>query len=527
MRQGQSRPKPMLPIRRFLLRELAVTVGAMVLVMLALAWVGLDRAFETQTTTREVRVESNPGREDRKIEQLRKLELGFLAGIGTLLLAFAVWRVQRLTRQFGDQLEALAGTASTLGQGCIPEPIRSDVREIHALSEALHKAGASLERETELRLQLERSQRLETMGTLTGGIAHDVNNQLASIVGQINLGREMLPPGHPAQRRLNKAEEAADRCALMIRSLLSFTHQVQPQLRSLNLNTLIANTATLLERILGGLIRIELSLTPDLAPILGEPVHLEQILLNLSVNARDAMPLGGHLTLQTERAGPQEVLLTVRDTGTGIAEEVLPRIFEPFFTTKGIGKGSGMGLAMAFSIVEAHGGRIDVESRVGVGTAFRIHFKIHQEPPGKLDEVAQPSREARHFAGKRILVAEDDPNLRELLADAFTQARAQVETAQDGLVAWVLFQQSRYDLVISDQRMPECTGLELLAKIRATGSSVPVILASGYGLEGMEAELAKDLRLRFFAKPFSIRRLFASSWELLETNPSPTLQADP
>lgn len=490
----------MLPIRRFLLRELAATFGAMAFLLLILAGTsvllppaGLHRV------------------------------LFLLAALG-LFLAFAAWRIRVLARRFGDPMEALSRSARMLGEGRIPDPVPTDLEEIHALGEVLRRAGESLRNEADLRQQLERSQRLETVGTLAGGIAHDVNNQLASIVGQINLGKELLPKDHPVFRRLNRAEDAADRCALMIKSLLSFTHQVKPQLRSVDLNTLIANTATLLDRVLGGLVRIELELTPDLPPIQGEPVQLEQILLNLAVNARDAMPQGGRLILRTEPGDTGQACLTIRDTGTGIAAEVLPRIFEPYFTTKDLGKGTGLGLAMVLSLVEGHGGRIEVNSQVGRGTEFRIHLNLHTALPaeGANPVPAEPEPQPLTYAGKRVLVAEDDPNLRDLLADAFTQARAQVETAPDGLIAWQLFQQSRYDLVVSDQRMPECTGLELLGRIRKINTLVPVILVSGYGLEGMEAELKKDPRLRYFPKPFGIRQIFASGWELLQPSASPS-----
>ena len=489
----------MQPIRRYLFRKLAGTFGVVALVMLALAGMGLGKAFERKAGS-----------------SLREYQFSALAGIGILLLAFALWRLQRLAREFGNQLAAISTSAIALGEGRLPEPIVSGVKEIQTLSDALWKAGESIRNEADLRTQLERSQRLETMGCLAGGIAHDVNNQLASIVGQINLGRDLLPEGHPAAQRLDKAEHAADRCAVLVKSLLSFTHQVRPQLGSMDLNTLVVDTAALLERVLGGLIRIELSLAPGLPPILGNAVQLEQVLLNLAVNSRDAMPQGGRLMLSTELAGTGRVLLRVRDTGTGIPEDVRPRIFEPFFTTKAVGKGSGLGLATVFTIVKAHGGSIEVASQPSQGTEFRILLQMIEKPVQPGPGTASAPGPVRHFAGKRILVAEDDPNLRELLADAFTQARAQVETAQDGQVAWCLFQQSRYDLIISDQRMPECTGLELLARIRSAGSTVPMILASGYGLEGMEAQLAKDPRLKLFPKPFSIRNLFGSAWELLD-----------
>lgn len=482
----------MLPIRRFLLRELAASFGAVGLLLLLLAGTG---AF---------------------LPDANLLRVAFLAAALGLFVAFCVWRIRVLAGKFGDPLEALARSVSVLGEGRVPEPVPSDLEEIRSLGEALHRAGESLRVEAELRQQLERSQRLETMGTLAGGIAHDVNNQLASIVGQINLAKELLPEDHPVLRRLTRAEDAADRCALMIKSLLGFTHQVKPQLRSVDLNTLIANTATLLDRVLGGLVRIELSLTPDLPPVLGEPVQLEQILLNLAVNARDAMPQGGRLLLRTEPGETGQVRLTVRDTGTGIPPDVLPRIFEPYFTTKGLGKGTGLGLAMVMSLVEGHGGRIEVSSRLGEGTEFRIHLNLHARAPAPAAGPAPAEPQPLPYAGKRVLVAEDDPNLRDLLADAFTQARAQVETAPDGLIAWQLFQQSRYDLVVSDQRMPECTGVELLARIRRVNPAVPVILVSGYGLEGLEGELKRDPRVRFFSKPFAIRQLFASGWELLQ-----------
>lgn len=440
----------------------------------------------------------------------------FLLVAGALASILAAWRSVRLANRFGSPLEALALAAQKLGSGAAPDPVPTRIAEFRALGEAIHRAGQALEKESDLQLKLQHSQRLETVGTLAGGIAHDVNNQLAAIVGQLNLGREQLAAGHPAALRMEKAEEAAHRCAQMIKSLLSFSHQTPPVLENLDLNELVRRTASLVERLLGGRIRLDLGLAQGLSSIRGDHVSLEQVLMNLAVNARDAMPQGGRLLLSTQAAHRGEVCLSVKDSGVGIPEELLPRIFDPFFTTKEVGKGTGLGLAMVFGIVQAHGGRIEVDSHVGKGTEFRIYLPTGNQGQAAVHEYQTRDLAEVSLAGRRILVVEDEMPLRELLGEAFTKRRAQVDSARDGAEGWALWQGSHYDLVVSDQRMPELTGLELLAHIRARGSQVPVILASGYGLEGIEAELARDPRLRTLSKPFSFKSLFALVGELLE-----------
>jgi CheY-like chemotaxis protein len=318
--------------------------------------------------------------------------------------------------------------------------------------------------------------------------------------------------------RIQRAEEATRRSAQTTKALLSFSHQSRPELRRMDLNAQVRDTSAILDRLLGGRIRLNLSLMEGLPPIAGDSIQLEQVLMNLAVNARDAMPHGGDLSLRTFLEAEGGVGLEVQDTGGGIPEALLPHIFEPFITTKPLGKGTGLGLAMVFGIVKAHQGWVRADNPPGGGARFRISL-----PPAEGELWTGPSPHARiltagvRLAGRRVLLVEDEVPLRELLADALTLARVQVTAAPDGAVAWRAWQAGVFDLVLSDQRMPDCTGLELLERIRSSGSEVPFILASGQGLEGFEEALVRDRRVRLLPKPFELPRLMALMEEMLVT----------
>ncbi len=436
------------------------------------------------------------------------LRLGTALALAVISLGLAVWRIRVIARRVVGPITTLSTAAVALGQGQSPEPVQSGIQEIQLLDGALQQAHASLEAQHHLQRQLEHSQRMETVGTLAGGIAHDVNNQLTAILGQLNLCQELLPEGHALQKRLQRAEEATLRCAQTTKALLSFSHQSKPALVQLDLNHLVQETATLLERVLGGRIRLNLDLAPELPPIPGDPVQLEQVLMNLGVNARDAMPEGGSLTLSTRLAKNHQVCLEIQDTGPGIPEAILPHIFEPFFTTKDLGKGTGLGLAMVFAILKAHHGEITATTPPAGGARFRILLPLAQHPAGSPPEdKTRPRNTAHGLAGKRILLVEDEPLLRDMLADALTMARVQVAVTPNGAVAWEAWQSGRFDAVVSDHRMPECTGLELLNLLRTSGSRVPFVMISGQGLEDMEDSLAGDPHLRLLPKPFELPRL--------------------
>jgi signal transduction histidine kinase/CheY-like chemotaxis protein len=443
-----------------------------------------------------------------------------LLALAILSLLLAVWRIRLIAQRVAGPITQLGATAEALGQGQALPPTQSQILEIRSLDRALRQANESLANQAKLQRQLEHSQRMETVGTLAGGIAHDVNNQLAAILGQLHLCREMLPEGHPVLARIQRAEEATRRSAQTTKALLSFSHRSQPELRSMDLNAQVSDTAAILDRLLGGRIRLTLSLMKDLPPIAGDPVQLEQVLMNLSVNARDAMPQGGDLNLRTYLEADGQVGLEVQDSGHGIPETLLPHIFEPFITTKDMGKGTGLGLAMVFGIVKAHQGRIRADNPPGGGARFRISLPPAEEgawnPPTAHSKIVAAGA---RLAGRRVLLVEDEIPLRDLLADALTLARIQVTAAPDGLVAWRAWNAGTFDLILSDQRMPDCTGMELLERIRSSGSKVPFILASGQGLEGFEEDLARDGRLRLLPKPFELPRLMALMEDML-TSPA-------
>ena len=439
--------------------------------------------------------------------------LGLTAVAFILLTLPLLWGL-RVGRQLADEVQVLAKAADRLGAGELPDLPFQQVTEFHTVAQALRRAHAEIQEQARMQQRLQHGQRMETLGTLAGGIAHDVNNHLNAIMGQLFLARESLPEGHLSSQRMAQAEDVARRCAKVTRALLTFSRHGKPELAPLDLNDLVAGTAEVLEHVLGGLVLVELDLASDLPQVLGDPLQLEQVIMNLAVNARDSMADGGRLLFRTRLGQDRAVELSVTDSGAGIAAEDLQRIYEPFFTTKPVGQGTGLGLAMVLGIVQNHGGRIEVESELGKGTTFTLTFPA---APEEAPEPATPTAALLPkfpLQGLRILVAEDEIYLKDTLEEALTVAGAEVVTAASGESAWQRFQNQAFDCVLSDQRMPGCTGLELLERIRTTGSTVPFILASGQDLEPFQSESDRDARLRLLAKPFSVTQLVALMREL-------------
>jgi PAS domain S-box-containing protein len=366
--------------------------------------------------------------------------------------------------------------------------------------------------------QFRQAQKMEGIGLLAGGIAHDFNNLIMII--QVNLELVLMREEnlHPeTKQHLDDIAEAASRAAALNRQLLTFSRSEAMQMRQLDLNDLTSGFSKMLRRIVGEHIRVRNELEARAPLVKGDPGMIEQVLMNLAVNARDAMPKGGQIVIGTKvvefhesearldpRVRPgQFACLSVRDTGTGIHPEIMSRIFEPFFTTKGVGKGTGLGLATVFGIAQQHHGWVDVTSAVGAGTNFRVFFPLSSE-----DVAAPAAGAAETIRGgtEKILLVEDEKGVRTVLLRILENHGYTVMEADSGVVAQLIWseQGGQFDLLITDMVMPGgSTGLELIELLRVQKPGLKVLLMSGYSAELARGEIARAKGITFLHKPFS------------------------
>jgi len=375
---------------------------------------------------------------------------------------------------------------------------------------------ADVTEKAHLERQLAAAQRMEAVGALAGGIAHDFNNLLTGIAGFSRLLRDRLAGDPEAAEDLDQILLGADRAAGLTRQLLAFSRRQDIEPVALDLNGVVGDMLKLLRRLLGEHVEVRTDLAPGLPLVRADPGKIEQVLMNLCVNARDAMPGGGRLTIATSaaevdaesaralalpRPGPH-VRLAVRDTGAGIDEALRERIFEPFFTTKREGQGSGLGLAVSYGIVKQHGGAISFRSEPGSGTTFEVLLPAEQGIPARQ---AAPGEERRVRGGtETLLVADDEPMVRGLAERALAALGYRVLTARDGAEAVSVFRREggAVDLAILDVIMPGGRGQQALAEMRAVRPGLRVLFMSGYA-EGQAVELAAgDAGTAFLAKPF-------------------------
>ncbi len=376
---------------------------------------------------------------------------------------------------------------------------RHPVRTVGAVRDITESKRAA-EEKARLEAQLFHAQKMESIGRLAGGVAHDFNNLLTVINGYSGLLLGQLPPDAPSRPALEQIRKAGERAAHLTRQLLAFSRTQLLQPTNIELNSVLAGMQPMLARVLGDDIEFHLDLSPDTGHIRADLHQLEQVILNLAVNAKDAMPHGGCLAITTANANAT-VRLTVTDTGTGMDDHVRPHIFEPFFTTKPAGKGTGLGLSMVEGIVLQSGGRIEVESQPGRGTTFTITLPS-VEPPSP--EAVQPRATPAERGAETILIVEDQADVRAFAAEALRSYGYGVLQAESASDALALCERTHTDLVLTDLAMPEMSGRELHARLAGLRPNLKVLLMSGYA-----AAAAEDSDLNFIQKPFTPQELAA------------------
>ncbi|MGA9363894.1 MAG: PAS domain S-box protein [Bacteroidota bacterium] len=381
--------------------------------------------------------------------------------------------------------------------------------------------------------QLRQAQKLESLGTLAGGIAHDFNNVLGIILGYTSMLEETKVDPKKSSRSIEAINKAVQRGAALVRQLLTFARKTDTLFESVRLNDVILELASMLQQTFPRTIQVSSQLEKEIPSITGDGNQLHQALLNLSVNARDAMPSGGTLTFATravmgvevrrrfpEAQRERYVCISVTDTGIGMDKPLLARAFEPFFTTKEEGHGTGLGLAVVYGIVASHHGFIDVDSQVGHGTIFRLYFPI-PERSIQMPLIATEESQAQVAGGtETLLVVEDEEMMLDLLKNILAGKGYRVMTAKDGAEAIEMYTQHRdqIDLVLMDMGLPKLSGAEALQRLQGINPKVKVILASGYISPHIKSEVLKAGVKHFVQKPYIPQEVLRHIRKVLESD---------
>ena len=389
-----------------------------------------------------------------------------------------------------------------------------------------------------LEMQMRHAQKMEAVGRLAGGIAHDFNNLLTVITGYSDLTLLRLDPNDPLRNNLDEVNKACERAAGLTRHLLAFSRKQVLKPKVLNLNSTISEMNRMMPPLIGEDIELVIELSPDLGQVKADSGQIEQIIANLAVNAKDAMPFGGELAIRTSnivldeeiarryesvQSGPY-VLLTVSDTGHGMSPETMRRVFEPFFTTKEVGKGTGLGLSTVYGIVKQSGGYVSVDSEVGRGTTFKIYLPQIDEKVSEIE--TRPTHSALLLGKETVLLVEDDNQVRSIAAMALEMSGYDVLVAANGEEALPLCERynSKIDLLLTDVVMPRMSGQELSSRLLKLRPDTRVLYMSGYSENAIIHHGVMEEGTDFIEKPFSPETLTRKIREVLD---SPREQDNP
>ncbi|MBN2125135.1 MAG: response regulator, partial [Deltaproteobacteria bacterium] len=376
--------------------------------------------------------------------------------------------------------------------------------------------------------QLLHAQKMEAIGTLAGGVAHDFNNLLQAVQGYADLLLLDQKEGDRGYREVQEIRRAGQKAAGLTRQLLTFGRKVESKLRPLDLNAVVKQASALLERTIPKMIDIELHLSEDMMPVHGDPGQIEQILMNLGINARDAMPEGGRVVIETGEVSLDDfyceghlgakagryACVRFSDTGCGMDRDTLTHIFEPFYTTKETGTGTGLGLAMVYGIVKSHNGYIMCYSEPGKGTTFKIYLPAiarEAEPESRKEDAAPPG------GTETILLVDDEEYIRSLGAEILSRFGYSVLQAPDGESALEIYRKEgeSIDLIILDLIMPGMGGKRCLEKILEVDPEAAVLISSGHSINGPTRETIESGAKGFIAKPYQVTDMLQSVYDVL------------
>lgn len=446
-----------------------------------------------------------------------------------LVVVFAVgwWATDRFIVQ---DVHRLLSATERIGRGDLTARTGGTARtdELARLAASVDDMAERLHDRQEREVQ---AQKLEAIGQLAGGVAHDFNNLLTAIIGNTEIARELIEPAHPARPELDEALQAAGRSAALTRQLLTFARRSDLAPRVVRVDVLLEDLLSLLRRLIGEHIALSLRLDPALPPVRLDTGSIEQAILNLVVNARDAMPAGGQIEIAAQRVAVQNadahhahgvpagewLQIAVRDTGQGMTPDVLARAFEPFFTTKPVGQGTGLGLAMVYGTVRQHDGHVRVDSRPGEGTTVLLYLPPAQDAVA--DEPAPtPSASVAVGGAQRIMLVEDETSVRTVVERVLRQAGYHVRAFADGAAALAECDHetlATLDLLISDVVMPHLGGVELVRAIRTRREDLPVLFVSGYRETDELDVLLTSPHTVLLDKPFTSASLLQAVQQLL------------
>lgn len=418
--------------------------------------------------------------------------------------------------------------SGTIGEECAIAAIHQGATD-YLLKDRLGRLGAAVQRaigqrrliieRKRLEAQLLQAQKIESVGRLAGGVAHDINNVLTAIIGYAELAIEASDPETPIYNDLEEILKVSRSATSIIRQLLAFSRQQMIEPRIFDLNGLIRDLGKLLMRLIGEDIELTLQLAPTLGLIKADPGQMEQVLVNLVVNARDAMPDGGKLMIETSDIALDQdyarqhigvnvgcyVLLSVSDTGVGMSEAVMSHMFEPFFTTKGPGKGTGLGLATCYGIVKQSGGHIWVYSEPGHGTTIKIYLP-HADAPAEAPHQHDAAPDTLQYGAETILLVEDEQAIRDLVARVLRRQGYTVLEATNGAEALLVaaaYEDKPIDLLLTDVVMPQLGGQTLAAQLQGQYPGLKALFMSGYTGGAMINHSRFDPGIAFLQKPFS------------------------